>query len=289
MREFLDDPSPQCSVSEGALFAHFHQEETKSDPPGSSQYGHPAHRHPVKSRTQDTEKDQEGEDLDVARNWRPISLICTVAKLYSSLVAKRLMLWTTTEHKLSPEQKGFMPFEGCLEHNFTLQSRIRRATGECAVTWLDLTNAFGSVPHTTIWDTLSNKGLSPGTVARIAEMYRDNRTTYLTQAGLTSEVPISKGVRQGCPLSPIVFNFAIDSMVAKAGACGKDNGYWMYGTGISVLADDLVVVGKSEKDLQLILKGVCDEAQRLGLSFNPKKCASLHVRGKKHDALATRF
>ena len=204
------------------------------------------------------------------------------------------MFWTTTEHKLSPEQKGFMPFEGCLEHNFTLQSAIQDTKSnrrECAVTWLDLTNAFGSVPHTTIWDALSSKGLSPGTVTRIAEMYRDNRTTYLTQAWLTSEVPISKGVRQGCPLSPIVFNFAIDSMVAKAGACAKDNGYWMYGTGISVLsyADDLVVVGKSEKDLHLILKGVCDEAQRLGLSFNPKKCASLHVSGKKHDALATRF
>ena len=193
------------------------------------------------------------------------------------------MLWTTTEHKLSPEQKGFMPFEGCLEHN-QLHAPISHTGYEeqperVAVTWLDLTNAF----NTTIWDALSNKGLSPVTVARIAEMYY-NRTTYLTEAGLMSEVPISKGVRQGCPLSPIVFNFVINSMVAKAGACAKDNGYWMYDTGISVL-----VVGKSEKNLQLFLKGVCDEAQRLGLSFNPKKCASLHMSGKKHDALATRF
>ena len=78
----------------------------------------------------------KGEDLDVARNWRPISLICIVAKLYSSLIAKRLMFWTTTEHKLSPEQKGFTPF-GCLEYNFTLQSTIQ------AVSWLDLTNTFG--------------------------------------------------------------------------------------------------------------------------------------------------
>ena len=259
MREILDDPSPQCSVSEGALFAHFHPEETKSDPPrfvpvrppstptpGEIQdSGHDLFRDefttdsgchilarlfncyrtlgqiPESWKTSRTVLIHKGEDLDVACNWRPISLICTVAKLYSSLVAKRLMLWTTTELKLSPEQKGFMPFEGCLEGY--------------------LTNAVGSVPHTTI---------------RIAEMYRDNMTSYLTQAGLTSEVSITKGVRQGCPLSPIVFNFAILHFDTKA----KDNGYWMQ-------------IGKgSPTDIE---RGL-----RWGLG-------SLQLSGKKRDALAT--
>lgn len=38
-----------------------------------------------------------------------------------------------------------------------------------------------------------------------------------------------------------------------------------------------------------MLDWVCNEAQKLGLTFNPKKCASLHVSGKKHDALETVF
>ena len=52
-------------------------------------------------------------------------------------------------------------------------------------------------------------------------------------------------------------------MVAKAGACTKDNGYWLHGTGISVLtyADNLVDIGKSGGDIQFILNRVCNKAQ----------------------------
>uniref|UniRef100_A0A7E4ZYI0 Reverse transcriptase domain-containing protein n=1 Tax=Panagrellus redivivus TaxID=6233 RepID=A0A7E4ZYI0_PANRE len=93
------------------------------------------------------------DQLDDVHNWRPIALSNTMGKLYASCVAWRLAEWCTENHRITNAQKGFMKFEGCLEHNFTVQSVIhmaRQQSKEAAVAWLDFRNAFGSIWHTTI-------------------------------------------------------------------------------------------------------------------------------------------
>jgi hypothetical protein len=67
-----------------------------------------------------------GYSIDVS-NWRPISLSNTIAKIYSSVLAERLANWATRNQRLSESQKGFMPIDGCAEHNFVLQSIIADA------------------------------------------------------------------------------------------------------------------------------------------------------------------
>ena len=90
-------------------------------------------------------------------NWRPITLSNTLAKLYASVLAGRLGLWAVRNDRISINQKGFIPVDGCCEHNFVLQSTIvdaRRSKRHCSVAWLDLTNVFGSGPHETIFTSL---------------------------------------------------------------------------------------------------------------------------------------
>ena len=70
--------------------------------------------------------------------------------MYAAVLADRMTEWAT-------EQKGFLTDEGCLEQNFLLQSAIddsRRSNKQLCVAWLDLTNAFGSVSHNHIFQTL---------------------------------------------------------------------------------------------------------------------------------------
>ncbi|UYV69502.1 hypothetical protein LAZ67_6003838 [Cordylochernes scorpioides] len=57
-------------------------------------------------------------------NWRPIALGNTSAKLYTAVLDDRLRRWAATTGQLSKAQKGSMEIEGCLEHNFVLQSAI---------------------------------------------------------------------------------------------------------------------------------------------------------------------
>ncbi|UYV65458.1 hypothetical protein LAZ67_3004426 [Cordylochernes scorpioides] len=83
-------------------------------------------------------KKGDAEDLG---NWRPIMLGNTIAKLHTAVLADRLRRWAVTTRQLSKAQKGFMEFEGCLEHNFVVQSTIeetKRTSRQACFTGLDL-------------------------------------------------------------------------------------------------------------------------------------------------------
>ena len=88
-------------------------------------------------------------DQSQYENFRPISLLPTMYKMFSGILAARLVDTATTHQWLSPEQKGFLPMvRGVQEHTFLLQAVIdeaKRTKKDISITWLDLTNAFGSL------------------------------------------------------------------------------------------------------------------------------------------------
>ncbi|GIY12457.1 piggyBac transposable element-derived protein 4 [Caerostris extrusa] len=106
----------------------------------------------------------KGGDLDMVSNWRPIELSNTEYKTFTKCLAARLTNWCERFDVLSPCQKGFMPFDGVLEHNFILQQSVektRSAKHNICIAWLDVTNAFGSLPHGAIFDSLRSNGRCP--------------------------------------------------------------------------------------------------------------------------------
>ncbi|CAM4609254.1 unnamed protein product, partial [Caretta caretta] len=117
---------------------------------------------------------------------------------------------------ISSTQKGFMSCEGCYEHNFVLQTTIetaRKARRQCTVAWLDLANAFGSMPHHHIFATLQEFGMPENFLRVIREVYEGCSTTIRSAEGETTEIPIQSRVKQGCPLSPIIFNLAMELLL----------------------------------------------------------------------------
>ena len=164
-------------------------------------------------------------------NWRPLSLGNTISKLYSGIVADRIFSWADDGKRISAEQKGFTSHEGCLEHNFVLQSAIedaRRRGEELCVAWLDLANAFGSVPHSHILGTLKLLGLPSHLQNVISDLYTDSTTRGMTPDGLTDTIPILSGVKQGCPLSPIIFNLAMEPLIRAVLAKKNMAGYRLF-------------------------------------------------------------
>lgn len=96
----------------------------------------------------------KGEDPANIQIWRPISLQNTIYKLYTAVISKRLSSWAPFNNIFSWSQIGFILCEGCLEHNFLLTSVFqdsRRRRAPVCISWLDLSNAFPSVPHGVLW------------------------------------------------------------------------------------------------------------------------------------------
>ncbi|XP_026462916.1 uncharacterized protein LOC113365616 [Ctenocephalides felis] len=185
-----------------------------------------------------------------------------------------------------------MQYDGCAEHNFTLQSIIqdaRRKQKQAAIAWLDLRNAFGAVPHAAIFNALEWTGLHADSIAVIRRLYRGSYTRVRGEHGATNEIPVRAGVKQGCPLSPIVFNITLEPLLHALARTA--NYYELEGQKFNVLAyaDDLAIIGADREALQRLLNTTKTIAAWSGLQFNARKCATLHVDGRRRSAIGTTF
>ena len=230
---------------------------------------------------------KKGDNNDPS-NFRPIALQSCRYKPFVAIVSDRISKWANNNNLLSDYQKGFRQGEGCYEHTFILQSIVKDARNNgkrLSIAWLDLQNAFGSVPYEAIHATLSHMGLPMELINLIRDLYTNTSSTFQTNEGVTNLIPILAGVKQGCPLSPILFNLTLELLIRAVLAKAKEKARerineipaTIYGIPFSILAyaDDLVLVSRSKKGLQQLLDVAGLSANVLGLIFKPGKCATL--------------
>ena len=208
------------------------------------------------------------------------------------VIGKRVTYWAIHHQILSDEQKSARPSEGCCEHTFLLKSVIRDSRvnkRSTYVAWLDLRNAFGSIPHSAIRTTLRHVGIPETLVALISNSYTGASTTVRTSTETTDPVPILSGVKQGCPLSAILFNLCIEVIIRaikiKAAPLPRNQTLHHYETLLSCLAyaDDLVLIARTKEALQSLLDVASLHASVLGLEFRPDKCATLAIVQRKGE------
>ncbi|XP_023229282.1 uncharacterized protein LOC111629615 [Centruroides sculpturatus] len=226
-------------------------------------------------------------DLTDLRNWRPICLSNTLGKLYTACLADRLLKWCEANNRLSTAQKGFLHYQGCVEHNFVLKSIIqdaRRTRRECFIAWLDIANAFGSIPHGVIWESLKWHGLHPDAITTIQQLYTGSTTRIRTCTGYTEPVAMLSGVHQGCPISPLLFILTVEPALRRLRSLGK--GYNFHNITVDALAyaDDVALVSSSSSGLQEQLDSIEEWAKWAGIKFNNSKCGTLSVLGKSHTS-----
>ncbi|GIY27770.1 retrovirus-related Pol polyprotein from type-2 retrotransposable element R2DM, partial [Caerostris darwini] len=215
-----------------------------------------------------------GDPLEVA-NWRPIALSCTSYKTFMKCLANRLNAWCERYDVLSFCQKGFRPYDGVLEHNFILQQSIERARSskkDICIAWLDVTNAFGALPHSALFDSLRSLNVGESLVRLIEDIYHGSTTRILTEEGTSSDIPIKSGVKQGCPLSGLLFNIALDPVIRSLQGASIIHK-------VLAFADDLCLIASSPLELQGMLDLLDQLMTRLGLHLNPNKSYGFHLQG----------
>ena len=186
-------------------------------------------------------------------NWRPISLQSTLYKIFAAVLAHRLAIYCMDNGTISPFQKGFVPFEGCFEHSFLMHSLLedsKRGSKDLRLVWFDLKNAFGSIPHGVLLHMMSRLSLPKAFNSLCQNIYDNSTSRIRSSSGFTKDIPQLMGVKQGCPLSPLLFNLAIQGMLH--GIDRVDGGYKLSPSlTIKYLAyaDDLCIVAHSKEDI----------------------------------------
>ena len=119
---------------------------------------------------------------DDPTNFRMISLTSCVGKLYHMILSQRTTEYLVNNKLIDPEiQKAFLPgINGCIEHNLTMEeivkdARVNKRT--LHITFFDLQDAFGSVPHSLIQHTLE-RNLFPQPVQDYLRRHYNNCLLY---------------------------------------------------------------------------------------------------------------
>jgi hypothetical protein len=217
-------------------------------------------------------------DMDDISNWRPIALMSCLYKLYSSLWNNRLK---QVRRLISKVQKGFSSRDGCAEHIAVMRTAIDNARSEkqdLSIAFLDLTNAFGSVPHELIQHSLAKFGFKEEFMDIITDIYKDSKSIILTEHEQTAPIVMRAGTKQGDPISTTLFNISMEYLIRYHTTRSK--GAKVLGAHLKLLAfaDDLALFADSANQLQLELDGLMKAAKSLNLNFNAKKCAVLMLK-----------
>ena len=197
-------------------------------------------------------KNAKGDRHNVS-NWRPIAVCAAVYRIYAAVLARRISDWARENSIISSAQKGFMPAEGVFEHLFMLDqiledSRVGRRN--VCVTWLDIRNAFGSVRPDCILQVLEHFHAPIYMREVVADLYKSGSFTLKGGDGRSVEVETQKGVRQGCPLSGVLFNLVVEVLLRGVVGSGSADGYRMGRDRSRVIqalayADDICLVANS--------------------------------------------
>ena len=104
-------------------------------------------------------------------------------------------------------------------------------------------------------------------------VYAGQEATVRTGHGTTDWFQIGKGVRQGCILSPCLFNFYAEYIMRNAGLEEAQAGIKIAGRNINHLryADDITLMAESEDELKSLLMKVKEESGKVGLKLNIQK------------------
>ena len=107
----------------------------------------------------------------------------------------------------------------------------------------------------------------------LRNLYAGQEATVGTGHGTTDWFQIGKGVRQGCILSPCLFNFCVEYIMRNAGLEEAQAGIKIAGRNINNLryADDTILMAESEKELKSLLIKVKEESEKVCLKFNIQK------------------
>ena len=220
-------------------------------------------------------------DRRVCSNYRGITLLSLPGKVYSGVLERRVR--RIVESRIEEEQCGFRPGRGTVDQLYTL-FRVLEGAWEFAqpvyMCFVDLEKAFDRVPRGFLWGVLREYGVPDSLVRAVRSLY-DRCQSLVRIAGSKSDsFPVRVGLRQGCPLSPILFITFMD----RISRCSRGVEGIRFGglrIGSLLFADDVVLLASSSHDLQLSLERFAAGCEAAGMRISASKSETMVLSRKR--------
>ena len=189
---------------------------------------------------------------------------------------------------LSKNQIGFRKNCRTSDHVLTLKNVVKKyvtiGKQKLYVCFVDFEKAFDSVWHKGLFKKLQNYGIYGKSLNLIIDLYAKTKCSIKSNTHITDFFSYKKGVRQGCPLSPLLFNLFINDLVDIINKNSMSNVNLNTSNKMNILlyADDLVLMAESKEGLQSQIDTLQDYCQKWKLKINTNKTKTMVFnRGNK--------
>ena len=214
-------------------------------------------------------------------NYRGITVIVILAKLYAMVLETRATAWAEHMKCRAKGQAGFRKDFRTVDQIFIIQTLVqqaRKSKRKLYCCFVDFRKAFDLVPRQTLWNILEQRGMAGKVLSSLKTMYAADKACVLTRDGPTDLFNCSIGVKQGCPASPLLFGLYLDELEAllEKAADEIDCPRLMdIILAILLFADDIALCSYSHAGLQKQLDILADFCGARGLTVNVKKTKTL--------------
>ena len=206
-------------------------------------------------------------------DYRTISLISHTLKVFLKVIHGRIS--RKLEEEIDESQFGFRNGLGTRKALFALNVLAQRCMDmniDIHVCYVDFEKAFDKVRHEKLVQILQAKNIDKGDLRIITNLYWNQRAQIIVDNEKSSEMNIKRGLRQGCVMSPLLFNVYSESIFKEA-LLSKNERIITYEKVISNIrfADDTVIIASSAEELQRLLSRTITFCEQHGLKINVKK------------------
>ena len=203
-----------------------------------------------------------------------------VTKLLLKIIQQRMA--NKIDKEVSRLQSSLRRGTGTREGVFNLRTICERATDvqkDVYICFIDYTKSLDRVKHFKMIECLSEIGMNDKDLQIITKLYWEQSASIRTESGMTSEFKIKKGVRQGCVLSPNLFNLYTEKIFREV----EDmKGVNIGGVNINNLryVHDTVLLAEGPMFLQALLTAVNEKGKLYGMEMNIIKTKSMVISRK---------
>lgn len=206
-------------------------------------------------------------------NYRLIALISHTSKIMLYILQARLQAFLL--HQIAPEQAGFVKGRGTREQILNARQLIEKAREYYVPMYLcfvDYEKAFDNVRWPKLWTSLKELGVPPHLTTLVKNLYEASQAVVKIDNTLSEKCRIRKGVRQGCVLSPLLYNI-YSELVMRRTLENWNGGVKIGGRRFSNLrfADDTLLIACSAEELLEFIRRLEEVSREYGLKINAKK------------------
>ena len=218
-------------------------------------------------------------DKQECGSYRGISMLSVVGKTYGKILIKKVRL--LTENLIGEEQCGFRKGRGCVDQVFVIRQVCEKflSAGKAVFfAFMDLEKAYDRVDRKALWEVLRMYGVGSKLLAGVKSFYDGSRACVRVSGSESEWFGVKVGLRQGCVMSPWLFNVFIDGVVREVKSRLENGGASMVGEDGSIwklcqllFADDTVLVADSEFKLRQLILEFCRACEKRKLRVNIDK------------------